>query len=383
TGAWCALGSVKSQIGHTKAAAGVAGLIKAAMALHEKVLPPTIKITQPLEEAASGRSPFYLNTVKRPWLPSAGHPRRAGVSALGFGGTNFHCVLEEHGSRKADVSWEGDVEILAFGAERLDHLKAQLVARRTDSSWSDFRRAAYQSRLAFERGAAFRLLIVVARDADRASLKDAALKMLEKNPGKTAWTAPAGIAFGSGTKSGKLGALFPGQGSQYCGMLRDLACQFPGIAEALAEADDVFAREHVESGTQRPDGSGAQRLSDYIYPHPAFSDEARGAQEEALKATDVAQPALGAVSLGAFNVLNHFGVAADAACGHSYGELLALCGAGRIEPAALHQLSNLRGRLMASRKGGDDRGAMLAVQADEEAVLALLREEKSDLVIAN
>ena len=67
-GAWCALGSVKSQIGHTKAAAGVAGIIKAAMALHEKVLPPTIKITQPLEEAASGRSPFYLNTVKRPWL---------------------------------------------------------------------------------------------------------------------------------------------------------------------------------------------------------------------------------------------------------------------------------------------------------------------------
>src|SRR5204862_991370 len=81
---WCALGSVKSQIGHTKAAAGVAGLIKAAMALHQKVLPPTIKITQPLESATAGRSPFYLNTSKRPWLPAAGHPRRAGVSALGF-----------------------------------------------------------------------------------------------------------------------------------------------------------------------------------------------------------------------------------------------------------------------------------------------------------
>jgi acyl transferase domain-containing protein/NAD(P)-dependent dehydrogenase (short-subunit alcohol dehydrogenase family) len=374
-GPWCALGSVKSQIGHTKAAAGVAGVIKAAMALHEKVLPPTIKITHPLEEAASGRSPFYLNTVKRPWLPNGEHPRRAGVSALGFGGTNFHCVLEEHGARKAEVGWEGDVEILAFGAERLGDLKAQLVAHTTDSSWSVFRRAAYESRLAFQRGAAFRLLIVVARDSDRASLKDAALKMLEKNPGRTSWTAPAGIAFGSGTKPGKLGALFPGQGSQYAGMLRDLACQFPGMTEALAEADKVFARE--------PSRSGAQRLSDYIYPHPAFSDEARRAQEDALKATDIAQPALGAVSLGAFNVLNYFGVAADAACGHSYGELLALCGAGRIEPTALHQLSNLRGRLMAGRNGGDDRGAMLAVQADEEAVLTLLREEESDLVIAN
>src|SRR6185295_11410761 len=89
-GAWCALGSVKSQIGHTKAAAGVAGVIKAALALHEKVLPPTIKVKQPLDEAAPGRSPFYVNTSKRPWLPAAKHPRRAGVSALGFGGTNFH-----------------------------------------------------------------------------------------------------------------------------------------------------------------------------------------------------------------------------------------------------------------------------------------------------
>ena len=374
-GAWCALGSVKSQIGHTKAAAGVAGVIKAAMALHQKVLPPTIKIAQPLEEAASARSPFYLNTFKRPWLPAAAHPRRAGVSALGFGGTNFHCVLEEHGAGKPDVDWDGDVEILAFSSERLGDLIAQLSAHRPDSSWSDFRRVAHQWRRQFQRDAEFRLLIIVARESDRASLKDAALRMLEKNPDRTSWTAPAGIAFGSGKRHGKLGALFPGQGSQYAGMLRDLACQFPGMMEALAEADEAFARQGCRSG--------AQRLSDFIYPHPVFSDEARRAQEEALKATDIAQPALGAVSMGAFNVLNYFGVAAQAACGHSYGELLALCGAGRIDPAALHHLSNLRGRLMAGNNGDGDRGAMLAVQADEETVLDFLREEDSQLVVAN
>src|SRR6185295_1761727 len=117
TGAWCALGSVKSQIGHTKAAAGVAGVIKAALALHQKVLPPTIKITQPLDAASPGSSPFYLNTSKRPWLPSAQHPRRAGVSALGFGGTNFHCVLEEHGATKLAPDWDGNVEILAFSSD--------------------------------------------------------------------------------------------------------------------------------------------------------------------------------------------------------------------------------------------------------------------------
>jgi acyl transferase domain-containing protein/NAD(P)-dependent dehydrogenase (short-subunit alcohol dehydrogenase family) len=375
TGAWCALGSVKSQIGHTKAAAGVAGVIKAAMALHQKVLPPTIKITRPLEDAAPGRSPFYLNTSKRPWLPAAGHPRRAGVSALGFGGTNFHCVLEEHGTAKPGVDWEGGVEILAFSSDRLADLIAQLSAHRTDSAWLDFRREAQQSRVQFRRNAEFRLLIIVTGESDRAGLKETALKMLEKNPGRASWTAPAGIAFGSGARHGKLGALFPGQGSQYAGMLRDLACQFPGMMEALAEADAVFARE--------PARKGSKRLSDFIYPQPVFSDEARLQQDEALKATDIAQPALGAVSMGAFSVLDYFGVGADAACGHSYGELLALCGAGRIAPAALHQLSNLRGRLMAGKHGEGNRGAMLAVQADEEAVLEFLREEDGELVVAN
>ena len=99
---WCALGSVKSQVGHTKAAAGVAGIIKASLALHHKVLPPTIKVDQPLDGAKPGSgSPFYVNTEARPWLARAGHPRRAAVSAFGFGGSNFHCVLEEAGPAKS------------------------------------------------------------------------------------------------------------------------------------------------------------------------------------------------------------------------------------------------------------------------------------------
>ncbi len=88
-GAWCALGSVKSQVGHTKAAAGAAGLIKAALALHHKVLPPTLKVRQPIESLARGHSPFYLNTEARPWFPNHNGPRRAGVSAFGFGGSNY------------------------------------------------------------------------------------------------------------------------------------------------------------------------------------------------------------------------------------------------------------------------------------------------------
>ena len=90
---WCALGSVKSQMGHTKAAAGIAGVMKAALALKHKVLPPTLKVTEPLDVLKNGSSPFYVNTEKRPWPGSVDHPRRAAVSGSGFGGSNFHCVL--------------------------------------------------------------------------------------------------------------------------------------------------------------------------------------------------------------------------------------------------------------------------------------------------
>ncbi len=91
-----ALGSVKSQIGHTKAAAGIAGLIKTALALHHKVLPPTINVTKPSPKFDFDQSAFYVNIEARPWLRNGDTPRRAGVSAFGFGGTNFHAVLEEY-----------------------------------------------------------------------------------------------------------------------------------------------------------------------------------------------------------------------------------------------------------------------------------------------
>src|SRR5208337_4771054 len=126
---WCALGSIKSQVGHTKAAAGAAGLIKAALALHHKVLPPTIKVSQPIAPLASGNSPFYLNTESRPWLPRRDRPRRAAVSAFGFGGSNFHCLLEESEAEPAAIDWGGDVQILAYSDD--DPRRIAAVDRRS------------------------------------------------------------------------------------------------------------------------------------------------------------------------------------------------------------------------------------------------------------
>ncbi len=113
----CALGSVKSMIGHTKAAAGAAGLVKTVLALHRKVLPPTLKVDTPDPALEIAGSPFYLNTRSRPWPAPAGRPRRAAVSAFGFGGSNFHMVLEEHTPFRAEPAWDGSVQILAFSAD--------------------------------------------------------------------------------------------------------------------------------------------------------------------------------------------------------------------------------------------------------------------------
>jgi len=367
-GTWAALGSVKSQIGHTKAAAGVAGLIKAALALDHKVLPPTIKVSQPIDELGAGRSPFYVNTQKRPWLPRSAHPRRAGVSALGFGGTNFHCVLEEHDRRREQPGWDGDIEILACSSERREEVRGWLDTLGADMPWAEVRNRARRSRQEFKSQHPYRLLLPVVKGTGLAPLRDAAIAMLEKHPEKASWVLPNGIAFGSGERRGKLGMLFPGQGSQYVGMLRDLSCQFPAMLESLAAADECFAAERAESQPQR--------LSDFIYPHPVFEEEAKRQLETALRSTDVAQPALGAIGLGALGVLAGFGVAAEATAGHSYGELLALCAAGRLEVERLHQLSNARGRLMAGPAGAGDRGGMLAVQTKEAELRRFLEEQQ-------
>ena len=362
-GSWCALGSVKSMIGHTKAAAGAAGLIKAVMALHHKVLPPTIKVETPNEAVAPGETPFYVNTEKRPWLPEGDHPRRAGVSAFGFGGSNFHCVVEEYESQATLVDWDGRDQIFAFSAESREDLRSKLKDFDAGSTWAEIRGRAAETREAFDASHEVRLLLVVERDGKSAAdLITLALARLEEAP--SAWSLPQGVFFGSGSSKGGWAACFPGQGAQYVGMLRELVCRFPVAAGTLADATEA-----------------TPGLGESLYPHPAFDDDSRAAQEADLRATQTAQPALGAVSLGAFRVLEQFGMTPDATCGHSYGELVALCAAGRISPEKLYELSRLRGELMAEGEG--DHGAMLAVAAESDLVLALIRQHELDLVVAN
>ncbi|MCW8132540.1 MAG: acyltransferase domain-containing protein, partial [Planctomycetota bacterium] len=375
---WCAVGSVKSQIGHTKAAAGAAGLIKAALALHHKTLPPSIKAARPLEDAIPGRSPFYLNPEKRPWVPHGDHPRRAGVSAFGFGGTNFHCVLEEFAPAAAPAAWDGDVQLLAFSAETPEALQNGLLEHvPANLAWTELRDVAARSRAAFDGAKPSRVLIVAQREKTDLvkQLAQAAIfcEQAKASP-QGYWASPDAVFVGNGAPAGKLAVLFPGQGAQYTGMLRDLACQFPAFVDVLAEADRAFAARNP----------GSAPLSEHIYPLPAYDDAAREANEKKLRDTRVAQPALGATGVGALRVLQSFGLRPDALAGHSFGELLALHAAGVLREDALHTLACLRGKLMAEAgEGSGDHGAMLAVQAPLETVQQVLNEEKIDAVLAN
>ncbi len=143
---WCALGSVKSQIGHTKAAAGSAGLIKAALALYHKVIPPTIKVTKPAPSLAAEAIPFYLPDQIRPWLSEEGRPRYAAVSALGFGGSNFHVVVSEYTAEKPTWDWERGTELITISGKSVADIKTSLAAVEKASNAAQLRRVAAESR---------------------------------------------------------------------------------------------------------------------------------------------------------------------------------------------------------------------------------------------
>ena len=339
------------------------------LALHHKVLPPTLKVIEPDPGLGIDDSPFYLNTQTRPWVSRQNHPRRSGVSSFGFGGSNFHVVMEEFKPQKTAPSWDGSVEIFAFSADSAEKIVACLrklqKKLRKALSGPEIAVLAARSRADFSTAQACRLTFVLEESAKPAVLVDQALEKLTAAGGKTAWTAK-NIYYGCSEGTGGLAFVFPGQGSQYTGMGRDLICTFPEALESLELADQTVDLP--------------LNLSDVIFPRPCFSDKERQAQEKALRATDLTQPALGVVCLAMTRVLQRFGVFPEATCGHSYGELPALYAAGRLDADALLRLSALRGRYMAA---ADRNGAMLAVKAPIDQLAKLVADSDLDVVLAN
>lgn len=369
----CALGSVKSMIGHTKCTAGIAGMLKAALAIHHRVLPPTIGVNKPNPEAKFAESPFFVNTEPQPWV-SRGVPRRAGVSAFGFGGTNFHTVLEEAGASSAApgaADWPAEL-VLFRGNAAADILRsvrsiaAALGAGATPRLADLAAAACTEARR--QGGDAALALVTTSLDDLREKLARAG-DMIEKSPNK-AFDDPRGAFFAPAAGRGaKVGMLFPGQGSQYVGMMRDLAMTLPFVREAFEHAD----RELAEAL--------GQPLSRFVWPIPRFDDEDRRRDDAALRDTRVAQPAMGAADAAMLEILRRVGVSPVAVAGHSYGEYVALYAAGVIDRSELFRLSAARGAAIAQAASASP-GSMAAIAAGEDAVLPVV-ESIDDLWIAN
>ena len=337
---YCGIGSVKSNIGHLDAAAGVAGLIKTALALHHKTIPPSLHFKAPNPKLDLEGSPFRVVTSLRPWESPPGSPRRAAVSSFGVGGTNAHVVLEEAPATTAAPA-EGAAQLIvlsARSASALDAATSRLRQYLIDHPSTPLADVAFTLQTGRRRFAHRRAL--VARGTDEAIRHLGTL-----NPKIT-------LSRESAAEDASVAFLFPGQGAQSVGMAR-----------GLYEADPAF-RADVDacSAVVRP--FLGFDLCEVLYPKPGGEAEA----ERRLVQTAVTQPALFVIEYALALAWRRLGVEPAGMIGHSVGEYVAACLAGVFTHDDALRLVAERGRLIQALPGG----TMLAVRAGGDVVRGLL-----------
>ncbi len=342
----CALGSVKSQIGHTKCAAGLAGVIKTSLALYHGIIPPTLHVKEPNPAYRPSASPFYFSSVAIPWLRQE---RKAAVSAFGFGGTNFHAVLSSHTNQRFPPAPRAQAaELFLFAS--WDELQAMQDILATHATLNFARLAKSQSNWVRSSDLSHSRIEVAIVAKNQQDLAQKIREAIDRR------ASAAGIYLRTetGKPSGKIAFLFSGQGSQSLNMGAEIFNSFPQL------------RQHLELG---------ESWLKTIFPQGIVPQS-----EELLKKTSNTQPSLGVVDIAFYELVRSLGLEPDMLGGHSYGELVALYAAGCVDGTELLQLSRARAEAIEQAAAGQ-KGAMAAISASMETVQAAI--QGSNVYIAN
>jgi non-ribosomal peptide synthase protein (TIGR01720 family) len=347
---FCAIGAVKTNIGHLDTAAGVAGLIKTVLALKHKEIPPSLHYQQPNPQIEFTGTPFFVNGELAEWERN-GHPRRAGVSSFGIGGTNVHMILEEApATTSADISRLWQLLVLSAKSEAALSAKTTTLAEHLKNSELNLADVAYT--LQAGRTPFSHRRVVVCRDHEEA------IRTLQGTDAKQSWTSIADVNEQSAV------FMFPGQGGQHVNMARELYDTEPFFRETIDHCCEQL-KNHLDFD-----------LRSIIYPDDARTEEAAA---DRLKQTFFTQPALFVIEYALAKLLGKWGVHPQAMIGHSIGEYVAACLAGVFTLDEALQLIATRARLMQELPGG----LMLSVPLPEKGLLPLLRGNDLSLASVN
>ncbi|NHK31684.1 MAG: acyltransferase domain-containing protein [Asgard group archaeon] len=412
-----AIGSIKSQIGHLKSAAGIASLIKTILALHHKTLPPSINFETPNPTVDWENSPFYVNTENKNWVKPKDSTRKAGVSSFGFGGTNYHAILEEYIPGETigvlpilltseelqrlqidtqaltltredgefetifdENAWKKylqlnsnlETESIFIGSKTKLGLKGEIERLREkipNSSFHingkglrvrDFVRDTYSSI-----SNPYRVGVTCKSfDNLREILPEVLSGLEDKN--KRSILRNKGIFFSDDHKLGKIAFLFPGQGSQYIRMGKELWEKYEIVKETFKEGDEI---------TQELMGFN---ISEAIFAMGKDDKEAT----EMLKQTEITQPAIFVVNIAIFRLLMKMGIKPDFVAGHSLGEYAALVASGILSMKDSLSAVIPRGKAMAMFSS-KDKGIMASIGADYKTVDKVLEKIDGYVIAAN
>ena len=407
-----AVGSIKSQIGHLKAAAGIAGVIKGVMALHHATIPPSAGFETPNPTVQWDEIPFFVPTQAREWPRPLEHPRRAGISSFGFGGTNFHIALEGYEpeyhtpiAASWQQKWSGNTTkpsapsildasanptmnheelksieggILLLSADSIEMLMSKLKNQSFDGPSFDEdcrgRRLSVELMQAsdFDKSDPYRMAIVATSWADYDKRVGLALKAMEDS-NKWGFLQSQGVMITNEPilpSKAKIAHMYPGQGSQYVGMTYDLNKRYTSVQKVWEKSDETMV-EVLEGET----------LSSFVL-RTGLSKEELIESEHKLKQTEYTQPAMLTADLAIERLLNAHGQTPDMVAGHSLGEYAALMSSGILNMDGALRASAARGTEMGSVQI-DDKGLMASVTAPYGEVEKVLNSADGYVIAAN